>query len=250
VGAGKERVMSDRDDRRADRNRRKREQQRARYDTPRETADPTPAQRRLQLAANLSACPASQLPPEHAEAYWALRHDLLAALDAVHLRTDATAPLRVYVARFFGIDQPPEHAAAIAAGVGVEPTTVWNNLQRAYGIMRAWVATTHPELVPPAPAVARPPSDPLFWSKVDGLDDPDGCWLWTGATDMGFGVLKRGGKKQQAHRYAYALLRGPLTEGYHLTRTCAQRRCVNPAHFVEALPGYGAGAEGAAPTEE
>lgn len=80
-------------DHRADRNRRKREQTRARYDTPREDGAPSAAQRRLQLAANLCQVPATALPPLVTNQIWELRHELLVALDAAGVRADAAAPL-------------------------------------------------------------------------------------------------------------------------------------------------------------
>jgi hypothetical protein len=225
-------------ERRADRNRRKREQNRTRYDTPREDAAPTVAQRRLQLAANICRLPATMLPASTASQIWDIRHELLVALDAAGVRADATAPLSVYVIRFFGFDQPPETAEAIAQDLGLGTTTVWNNLQRAYDVMRAWLAAERPSLLSEAQPDATS-TDPLFWSKVQRSPDPDGCWSWTGATDLGYGVVKRGGKKLQAHRYAYTLTYGPLTEGLHLIHRCRNRLCVNPAHLQEVAPGKG-----------
>jgi hypothetical protein len=100
-------------DRHAERNRQKREQNRARYDTPREDSAPTPEQRRLQLTANIYRVPARLLPAPVVAQLWERRLDLLAALEAAGTRADAAAPLEVYVARFFGIDQAPETAEDI-----------------------------------------------------------------------------------------------------------------------------------------
>lgn len=223
-------------ERRSDRNRRKREQNRARYDTPREESAPTPEQRRLQFVANICRVPATMLPEPVIAQFWSRRAELLMALDAASSRADATAPLRVHVTRFFGIDQPPETAEAIAQDLGLGTTTVWNNLQRAYDVMRAWIEAELPDLLRQAqPGTTS--SDPLFWSKVQRSDEPDGCWTWTGATDLGYGVVKREGKKMQAHRYAYTLSRGPLTTGLHLIHTCRNRLCVNPAHLQAVAPG-------------
>lgn len=220
---------------RTDRNRRKREQNRARYDTPREEATPTAEQRRVQLVANICRVPVVALPESAVTQLWARRAELLIALDEAGSRSDATAPLRVYVTRFFGFDQPPETAEAIAQELGLGTSTVWNHLQRAYDILRAWVEAEMPALLMPARPDASS-TDPLFWSKVQ-RGEADACWPWTGATDMGYGVLKRGGKKLQAHRYVYTLTHGELTPGRHLVHSCRNRMCVNPAHLREVAPG-------------
>lgn len=220
-----------------DRNRRKREQNRARYDTPREETAPTAEQRRVQLVANICRVPVVALPESAVTQLWARRAELLIALDEAGSRSDATAPLRVYVTRFFGFDQPPETAEAIAQDLGLGTSTVWNHLQRAYDILRVWVEDEMPALLAPAKRDASS-VDPLFWSKVQ-RGEADACWPWTGATDMGYGVLKRGGKKLQAHRYVYTLTHGELTPGRHLVHTCRNRVCVNPAHLREVAPGKG-----------
>jgi hypothetical protein len=86
----------------------------------------------------------------------------------------------------------------------------------------------------------------LFWSKVQKAD---GCWLWTGATDHGYG-RHGGGSAKRAHRLAYEDLVGPIPAGMvldHLCHnddptcpggvTCRHRRCVNPAHLEPASQG-------------
>lgn len=222
---------------RTDRNRRKREQNRARYDTPREEAAPTADQRRAQLVANICRVPAVTLPEAAVAQLWARRAELAAVLDEAGSCSDATAPLRVYVTRFFGFDQPPETAEAIAQDLGLGTSTVWNHLQRAYDILHAWVEAEMPALLAPTKPDAMS-TDPLFWGKVQ-RGAADACWPWTGATDMGYGVLKRGGKKVQAHRYVYTMTHGQLTPGLHLVHTCRNRVCVNPAHLREVAPGKG-----------
>lgn len=72
-----------------------------------------------------------------------------------------------------------------------------------------------------------------FWAKVDKTD---GCWLWTRATQRGYGVATVAFRTQGvAHRYAYELLVGPIPEGMTIdhvkARGCTSKRCVNPAHM-------------------
>lgn len=71
---------------------------------------------------------------------------------------------------------------------------------------------------------------------------PDQCWPWTGKlTDAGYGKAGRAG---MAHRFVYERMVGPIPEGKSLDhtchsrdrscrggKTCAHRRCVNPAHL-------------------
>lgn len=83
-----------------------------------------------------------------------------------------------------------------------------------------------------------------FWAKVNKTDD---CWLWTGATSRGYGML-RDGESRGAHVVSYELHHGSVPAGLtidHLCHNgsgceagvdCLHRRCVNPAH-LEAIPG-------------
>ncbi len=87
-----------------------------------------------------------------------------------------------------------------------------------------------------------------FWSKVDRRGD-DECWPWTGTLEEpGYGQFYTGESGSQprlmkAHRFAYALLVGPIPPRLDLDHTChdpaicqlgnacPHRRCVNPAHL-------------------
>lgn len=83
-----------------------------------------------------------------------------------------------------------------------------------------------------------------FWEKVDFLN-PNGCWLWTRAVRKkdGYGHFRAGADTVKAHRFAYALLVGPIPDGLVLDHKChneatscpgglcLHRRCVNPAHL-------------------
>jgi hypothetical protein len=72
-----------------------------------------------------------------------------------------------------------------------------------------------------------------FWLNVR---KGDGCWLWHGAADKdGYGVFKGerdGVVYTKAHRYSFALHKGPIVTGLSVCHTCDVPACVNPAHLV------------------
>lgn len=67
------------------------------------------------------------------------------------------------------------------------------------------------------------------------------CWIWTGATCRGHGVIYANGKQQRVHRVVYELLVGPIPVGAQLDhvreRGCLRRDCCNPAHLEPVSPG-------------
>ncbi len=73
---------------------------------------------------------------------------------------------------------------------------------------------------------------PLFVRFITKIEvAPNGCWLWTGALNSGYGVVWDGAKVQRAHRVSYELFRGPLPVGTHGDHLCRTPRCVNPWHL-------------------
>lgn len=69
-----------------------------------------------------------------------------------------------------------------------------------------------------------------FWAKVDCFG-PDDCWPWTAGKRLGYGRLYVAGRKETAHRLAYALAVGPIPEGLCVLHRCDNPGCCNPAHL-------------------
>lgn len=92
------------------------------------------------------------------------------------------------------------------------------------------------------PYPTKPISD-RFWAKVNrsgplppretlafGLDP---CWIWLGNPDReGYGRFYIDRKTgYMAHRYSYALAKGPIPRGLVLDHLCQNPSCVNPKHL-------------------
>jgi hypothetical protein len=67
-----------------------------------------------------------------------------------------------------------------------------------------------------------------FWSKVDKSGD---CWLWTGASNRGYGAFRLDGAARLAHRVAYVWANGPVPTAAEVDHTCFNKACVNPEHL-------------------
>ena len=75
-----------------------------------------------------------------------------------------------------------------------------------------------------------------LWARVD--KDPGPCWLWTGATTVGYGSIRcrETGRALYTHRVAYEDLVGPIPVGLHLDHLCRNKLCCNPEHLEAVLP--------------
>ena len=74
-----------------------------------------------------------------------------------------------------------------------------------------------------------------FWAKVKKTDT---CWLWTAYRSRGgYGQFRLNGKTVKAHRFAYELLIGPISEDLTLDHLCRVRSCVYPAHLEPVTRG-------------
>lgn len=73
------------------------------------------------------------------------------------------------------------------------------------------------------------PLSERFWSLVQ---KGDGCWLWLGTFNKGYGQIQVGGKFCRAHRIAYELTHGvTLTPEQVLCHHCDNPACVRPDHM-------------------
>jgi hypothetical protein len=61
----------------------------------------------------------------------------------------------------------------------------------------------------------------------------NGCLLWTGATNKGYGKLRRAetNKTWAAHRFAWTITNGPIPEGMVIDHLCRTPLCVNTDHM-------------------
>lgn len=87
-----------------------------------------------------------------------------------------------------------------------------------------------------------------FLAKVDTSTGPQSCWPWTGYVDTdgpGYGQFWNGDTLVKAHRHAFELANGPITEGLVIDHACHNasecqdvpcnhRACCNP-HHLEAV---------------
>ena len=72
-----------------------------------------------------------------------------------------------------------------------------------------------------------------FWKKVDKTGDPNGCWLWLGATyATGYGCFAYDGYRHTpAQRVALMLTGTDVPPRAHVHHLCERRDCVNPDHL-------------------
>jgi len=69
-----------------------------------------------------------------------------------------------------------------------------------------------------------------LWKRVSKSED--GCWNWTGhVSGGGYGRIRNGGKREQAHRVSFALAGNKIPEGLVVDHICNNRRCVRPDHL-------------------
>jgi HNH endonuclease len=68
--------------------------------------------------------------------------------------------------------------------------------------------------------------------------DENGCEVWTGALDKGYGKVGAGasGRTERVHRRAWERAHGPIPEGRELHHECGNKACVNVEHLRVVTP--------------
>ncbi len=75
------------------------------------------------------------------------------------------------------------------------------------------------------------PIEERFWQYVRKTR---GCWIWTGARDLGgYGVIWFNATRRayKAHRLSYEMHVGEIRAGLFICHRCDTPACVNPAHL-------------------
>jgi hypothetical protein len=83
----------------------------------------------------------------------------------------------------------------------------------------------------PLGGIYNGPPEKRFFKFVVKSPDPDGCWLWVGATQGKYGRFWWDGHRGYAHRFAYQDNNGSIPPGMFVMHSCDVPLCVNPAHL-------------------
>lgn len=77
--------------------------------------------------------------------------------------------------------------------------------------------------------VPAPPAHRVI-AKLIGRSPAD-CWLWSGGTSLGYGMVADGATRLRVHRVMYEAVFGPIPDGLVLDHTCKTKNCCNPTHL-------------------
>jgi len=71
-----------------------------------------------------------------------------------------------------------------------------------------------------------------FWAKVRKAPGDDGCWVWTGNTQSGYGRIRAdGGGVLWAHRVSWHMHFPPIPRDLLVCHRCDNPLCVRPSHL-------------------
>ena len=76
-----------------------------------------------------------------------------------------------------------------------------------------------------------------FWQRVE-RGAQEACWPWQGTIQArGYGRIQFQGKRYVAHRLAYILTHGSISDRLALDHLCSNTRCCNPDHLEPIVNG-------------